>query len=91
MKIAVKSVQCPICGAQETENGKLLIRAFKVHRDNAWWSQCISERDHGGFTAVYEDSYEKEIDFPEKPWFVVNDDDSFSIEVGAKDYFFNGK
>lgn len=89
MDILIKSVQCPICGAPEEENGKLLIRGFKVHKSGIWWSQCISGRDHETFTAVYEDGTEEEINFPDKPWFGWKDEDTFLVEVNGRDYPFN--
>jgi len=43
MKIVIKDVVCPNCGAKEMHpNGKLLlIRAFKVHMNGRWQSQCL--------------------------------------------------
>lgn len=38
------SVTCPKCGAQEchpTDKDKILIRAFKVHHNGCWHSQCL--------------------------------------------------
>ena len=43
MKIVVKSVTCPRCGAGEMHPREnwLLIRAFKVLDNGHWWSQCL--------------------------------------------------
>lgn len=43
MRIKVSEVKCPKCGAEEMhpDGDKLLIRGFKVHHDNHWWSQCL--------------------------------------------------
>ena len=44
LKIVVKEVVCPNCGAEEMhpDGDKLLIRGFKVCDSKGyWWSQCL--------------------------------------------------
>ena len=74
-------MNCPICGSSK-------VRGFKVHSRGAWWSECISEKDHGTFTVIYENGVEKELTFPKYPWFTFREDGSFLVEVQGKDYPF---
>jgi hypothetical protein len=43
MRIVVREVKCPKCGAEEMHPNKawVLIRGFKVHHSGKWWSQCL--------------------------------------------------
>jgi hypothetical protein len=44
MKIAVSTVRCPVCGAEEMhpDGDKLLVRGFKrCDKTGYWWSQCL--------------------------------------------------
>lgn len=44
MRIIVRDVQCPRCGAGEMhpDGERLLIRGFKVQtEDGHWWSECL--------------------------------------------------
>ena len=50
IQITVGDVQCPTCGAGEMhphDEGKpfgqrrILIKGFKVHHSDHWWSQCL--------------------------------------------------
>lgn len=76
-------LRCPICKSE-------YVRGFKVcDSKERWWSQCISGKDHGTFVAVYDNGQEKEIKFPDQPWFTLNDNGSFIVEADRKHYPFN--
>jgi hypothetical protein len=54
LRISVKEVRCPRCGAEEVSNPdaplmeqRLNIRAFKVHDGKAWRSQCLLCKEAG--------------------------------------------
>jgi hypothetical protein len=84
MEIRVSDVYCPICGAPEvdSETGKLLVRGFKVHNHDMWWSQCISGRDHGTTLTQRLDGTTVDVPWPAEPWFAFHDDENaFSVEL----------
>ena len=59
IKIIIKDVKCPQCGAQEMHpDGKhVLIRAYKVSDARGWWSECLVCSGH----------YDKELNIIDGP------------------------
>ena len=61
------SLQCPTCGAKEEhkDGNTIQIRAYKVHDEGKWWSQCLVcsggyDKPDGTFT---------EVNHTDKGWF----------------------
>lgn len=43
IKLINKELSCPNCGALEShpDENTIQIRAYKVHDEGVWWSQCL--------------------------------------------------